>query len=66
VDQYGSLNQRGMASRNTFLIDPPAKGRKGLDRRQPEQAQRRECWPRWPMLKSSGKEVAAKNVAAKK
>src|SRR5437868_12495586 len=22
VDQYGSLNARGMASRNTFLIDP--------------------------------------------
>lgn len=25
VDQYGSLNQRGMASRNTFLIDPAGK-----------------------------------------
>jgi peroxiredoxin Q/BCP len=25
VDQYGSLNQRGMASRNTFLIDPSGK-----------------------------------------
>jgi peroxiredoxin Q/BCP len=25
VDQYGSLNQRGMASRNTFLIDPQGK-----------------------------------------
>ena len=25
VDQYGSLNPRGMASRNTFLIDPSGK-----------------------------------------
>lgn len=25
VDQYGSLNQRGMAARNTFLIDPTGK-----------------------------------------
>lgn len=25
VDSYGSLNQRGMASRNTFLIDPQGK-----------------------------------------
>jgi peroxiredoxin Q/BCP len=25
VDQYGSLNARGMASRNTFLIDPLGK-----------------------------------------
>ena len=25
VDQYGSLNARGMASRNTFLIDPSGK-----------------------------------------
>lgn len=25
VDAYGSLNQRGMASRNTFLIDPQGK-----------------------------------------
>jgi thioredoxin-dependent peroxiredoxin len=25
VDQYGSLNQRGMASRNTFLVDPAGK-----------------------------------------
>jgi thioredoxin-dependent peroxiredoxin len=25
VDQYGSLNQRGMAARNTFLIDPSGK-----------------------------------------
>src|SRR4051794_15235995 len=25
VDQYGSLNARGMASRNTFLIDPAGK-----------------------------------------
>jgi thioredoxin-dependent peroxiredoxin len=25
VAQYGSLNQRGMASRNTFLIDPSGK-----------------------------------------
>lgn len=25
VDEYGSLNQRGMASRNTFLIDPKGK-----------------------------------------
>ena len=25
MDQYGSLNQRGMASRNTFLIDPSGK-----------------------------------------
>jgi peroxiredoxin Q/BCP len=25
VDQYGSLNPRGMASRNTFLIDPAGK-----------------------------------------
>jgi len=25
VDQYGSLNQRGMASRNTFLVDPNGK-----------------------------------------
>ena len=25
VDQYGSLNPRGMASRNTFLIDPTGK-----------------------------------------
>jgi peroxiredoxin Q/BCP len=25
VDSYGSLNQRGMASRNTFLIDPSGK-----------------------------------------
>ena len=25
VDQYGSLNARGMASRNTFLIDPQGK-----------------------------------------
>lgn len=25
VDAYGSLNQRGMASRNTFLIDPSGK-----------------------------------------
>ena len=25
VDAYGSLNQRGIASRNTFLIDPSGK-----------------------------------------
>ena len=25
VDQYGSLNPRGMASRNTFLVDPNGK-----------------------------------------
>ena len=25
VDQYGSLNARGMASRNTFLVDPAGK-----------------------------------------
>ncbi len=25
VDEYGSLNERGMASRNTFLIDPNGK-----------------------------------------
>ena len=25
VDEYGSLNARGMASRNTFLIDPSGK-----------------------------------------
>ncbi|WP_321477411.1 peroxiredoxin [uncultured Paludibaculum sp.] len=25
VEEYGSLNQRGMASRNTFLIDPKGK-----------------------------------------
>ena len=25
VDQYGSLSQRGFASRNTFLIDPSGK-----------------------------------------
>ena len=25
VDQYGSLNARGMASRNTFLVDPKGK-----------------------------------------
>jgi thioredoxin-dependent peroxiredoxin len=25
VDSYGTLNQRGMASRNTFLIDPQGK-----------------------------------------
>jgi thioredoxin-dependent peroxiredoxin len=25
VDQYGSLGQRGVASRNTFLIDPSGK-----------------------------------------